>query len=335
MLKKLSYLLIAFILMLALAACGQGGDEGAEQEENEQNKGEEEATLPSQLIIATGGTSGTYYPLGGGIAKIITDNTEVTATAQTTGGSVENMRLLGAGEVELAFVQNDIADYASNGTMMFDGAAVENLKGIATLYNETVQIVLPAGSKISSVSDLKGKKVSVGAPGSGVEANAKQILEMYDLAFEDLKTQHLSFGDSVQKIQDGNLDAAFVTAGAPTSAVTELSATKGVKLLNIDQDKIDALIEKYPFYVKEVIPADTYPEVTETTTVAVKAMLTVTKDLPEDFVYEMTKSLFENTDQLVAINKKAESITMENAVKGMSLDIHPGALKYFEENGLK
>lgn len=325
--KKLLLVTFSLVFMFVLAACSSTNEEGGEATE--------ESKVPSQLIIATGGTSGTYYPLGGGIAQIITDNTDVSATAQTTGGSVENMRLLGSKEVELAFVQNDIADYANNGTMMFDGKKVENLQGLATLYNETIQVVVPANSDISSVSDLKGKAVSVGAPGSGVEANAQQILEIYGLTFEDLKAEHLSFGDSVQKIQDGNLDAAFVTAGAPTSAVTELSATKGVKILNIDEDKADALIEKYPFYVKETIPAGTYPGVEETSTVAVKAMLAVSKDLPEDLVYNITKSIFDNTDGLVAINKKAESITKETAVQGMSLEMHPGATKYYEENGVK
>ncbi|WP_374723937.1 TAXI family TRAP transporter solute-binding subunit [Calidifontibacillus erzurumensis] len=329
--KKFLSSILVLTLLFALAACG--GSNG----ENAQNGGttETEEYLPSQIIIATGGTSGTYYPLGGGIAQIITDNTEVSATAQTTGGSVENVRLLNSQEVDMAFVQNDIADYAVNGTMMFDGAKTENLLGLASLYNETIQIVLPGNSTITSVADLKGKRVSVGAPGSGVEANAKQILELYGLTFDDLKAERLSFGDSVQQMQDGNLDAAFVTAGAPTSAVTELSATNGVKLLNIEDEKADELIKKYPFYVKETIPADTYPGVPETKTVAVKAMLAVSKTLPEDFVYNVTKALFENVDQLIAINKKAESISLETAVDGLTMDIHPGALKFYQENGVK
>ncbi|HHY71882.1 MAG TPA: TAXI family TRAP transporter solute-binding subunit [Bacillus bacterium] len=331
--KKLLSSIFALVLLFTLAACG-GGNNGGNNTQDGGNNGTE-ANLPSQIIIATGGTSGTYYPLGGGIAQIISDKTDVKATAQTTGGSVENMRLLGSQDVDFAFVQNDIADYALNGTVMFEGSRVENLQALAALYNETIQIVLPGNSKITSVADLKGKKVSVGAPGSGVEANAKQILEVYGLTFDDLKAQRLSFGDSVQSMQDGNLDAAFLTAGAPTSAVTELSATNGVKLLTIDADKADELIKKYPFYVKETIPADTYPGVPETNTVAVKAMLAVSKTLPEDFVYNVTKALFENVNKLIAINKKAESIKVEDAVEGITIDVHPGALRYFEENGVK
>lgn len=335
--KKLLFSMFALLLIVTLAACG--GNENAEKTEGETNSSNEategETTLPDQLIIATGGTTGTYYPLGGGIAQIITKNTDVTASAQTTGGSVENMRLLASGDVELAFVQNDIADYASKGLLMFEGTAVENLQGLATLYNETIQIVLPGDSTITSVADLKGKKVSVGAPGSGTEANTSQILEVFGLTFDDLDAEHLNFGDSVSRIQDGEIDAAFVTAGAPTAAVTELSATKGVKLLTIEADKIEELIAMYPFYVSDTIPAETYPGVAETTSVAVKAMLTVSSDLPEDFVYDVTKALFENQDQLLAINPKASSITKENAIEGLSLDIHPGALKYYQEEGLK
>lgn len=328
--KKFLAVLFTAMMVLVLAACGTT-EENGEGEAGEGNEND----APSQLILATGGTSGTYYPLGGGIAQIITDHTEVSATAQSTGASVENMRLLSNSEVDLAFTQTDIADYASNGKLMFEGTAVENLQGIGTLYNETIQIVLPANSDITSVADLAGKRVSVGAPGSGAEANASQILEIYGLTFDDLKAEHLSFGDSTAKIQDGNLDAAFVTAGAPTSAVTELSATKGVKLLSLDADKVEELIAQYPYYVTESIPADTYAGVDEVNTVAVKAMLTVRDDLPEDMVYNITKAMFENRDLLVTINAKAESITLENAVTGLSLDIHPGALKYYQEQGVQ
>jgi uncharacterized protein len=322
--KKGLFTIVAFALLITITACGSNQDAASESGEY----------LPSQLIVATGGTSGVYYPLGGGVAQIISDNTDVSATAQTTGGSVENMRLLGAKEVELAFVQNDIAQYASNGTEMFEGTQVNNLQGLATLYNETVQIVVPENSTITSVADLEGKRVSVGAPGSGVEANTRQVLEVYGLTFDDINASHLSFGDSVSRIQDGNLDAAFLTAGAPTSAVTELSATRGVKLISIDEDKIQELIEKYPFYVQDTITSDTYPCVEETTTVAVKAMLAVSSDLPEDFVYEATKALFDNTDHLAAINTRASSISQEDALEGLSIDLHPGAFKFFKEQGI-
>lgn len=311
--KKLTLLLIiAMVFSVGLVGCGQN----------------------QSLIIATGGTSGTYYPLGGGIAQIIENNTDMKAQAQTTGASVENMRYIASEEVDLAFTQTDIADYAVKGVEMFD-KPVANLRAIATLYPETIQIVLPADSAIATVADLKGKRVSVGAPGSGTELNAKQILEVYGLTFEDLDAQHLSFGDSSQSIQDGQLDAAFVTAGAPTAAVSELSATKGVKILSLEQDKIDQLIAQYPFYTLDVVPTGTYAgQDQEVTTVAVKAMLVARDGLSEEQVYNITKALFENLDKLVSINAKAELIKLDTALQGVSLELHPGAAKYFEEQGI-
>lgn len=324
--KKIITFLAIIGLVLSLGACSSDTD--TEQGDNSND------AVAQQLIIATGGTSGTYYPLGGGIAQIITDNTSASATAQSTGASVENMRLLQKQDVDLAFTQTDIADYATKAVKMFDGNAVDNLTGVASLYYETIQIVVPENSDINSVADLAGKKVSTGAPGSGVEANAEQILEVYGLTFDDLKAEHLSFGDSTSKIQDGNLDAAFLTAGAPTSAVTELSATKGVKLIALDADKIAQLVESYPFYVEQTIPADTYPGVSEVNTVAVKAMLVARAGLSDELVYDITKALFENTNELVLINAKAKAISLESAAEGMSLDIHPGALKYYQEEGI-
>jgi len=327
--KKLTLLLVlTLVLSAGLVGCGS-------QEQTNDQPGDSAGETVSQVIIATGGTAGTYYPLGGGIANIISENTDTEASAQTTGASVENMRLIAKDEVDLAFTQTDIADYALHGTEMFE-APVENLKAIASLYPETIQIVLPGDTDITTVADLKGKRVSVGAPGSGVEANAKQVLEIYGLTFEDLQAEHLSFGDSATKIQDGQLDAAFVTAGAPTSAITELSATKGVKILPLEQDKIDALIAKYPYYALDVIPSGTYSgQDAEVNTVAVKAMLVVRSTLAEEQVYNMTKALFENLDKLVTINKKAEAISLDTALDGVSLELHPGAAKYFEEQGLK
>jgi uncharacterized protein len=291
---------------------------------------------PSNIIIATGGTSGTYYPLGGGIANIIQEKTDTKATAQVTGASVENMRLLSKKEVDLAFSQSDIADYASKGTEMFQEGAIQNLSAIGGLYLETIQIVAPEGTAIQTVADLKGKRVSVGAPGSGTEVNARQILEIYGMTFDDMKTERLSFGDSAKKIQDGLLDAAFITAGAPTAAVNELAATKGVKIVPMEADKVQQLASKYPFYVEQVIPGKTYPKQdADIRTVAVKAIMTVRADLNEQLVYEITKAMYENVGTLESINAKAKEIQAEQAVKGISIPIHPGADKYFKEKGIQ
>jgi TRAP transporter TAXI family solute receptor len=332
--KKRSLLLSLTLLltMSLMTACGGGAGNGGG---NSAGGGQAGGNDPSQLIIATGGTGGTYYPLGGGMAEQIQKNAGITATAQATGASAENIRLLRDKKADIAFTQNDIAQYASEGSNMFqqDGK-IDSFQAIGALYNETVQIVVAADSNINSVADLKGKRVSVGAPGSGTEMNAQQILEAYGLKFDDLQLQRLSFADSAKAIQDGQLDAAFQTAGTPTAAITELAATKGVKIIPIDEDKIDAMIAKYPFYVKTTVPGNTYQTVpNDITTVSVKSMLVVRSDLSEDLVYKVTKAIFENTDKLG--HAKAKEIKLENALAGVSLPVHPGAKKYFDEKGVK
>ncbi|GAA4727121.1 TAXI family TRAP transporter solute-binding subunit [Brevibacillus fulvus] len=342
--KRNVFLSITLLLTMALAtACGSGGGNTASTPASDtaSNSGAESsggsgaaANDPQQLVIATGGTGGTYYPLGGGMAEQISKNAGVTATAQATGASAENLRLLRDQQADIAFTQSDIAEYGNKGINMFQQDGALDFKAMGTLYNETIQIVVSANSNINTVTDLKGKRVSVGAPGSGTEINAQQILEAYGLTFDDVQVQRLSFADSAKAIQDGQLDAAFQTAGAPTAAITELAATTGVKVIPIDKDKIDAIIAKYPYYVEETIPGNTYTTVKDDiTTVAVKAMLVVRSDLSDDLVYKITKAIYENTDKLG--HAKAKDIKIENALSGVSLPVHPGAEKFFTEKGVK
>ncbi|WP_349729449.1 TAXI family TRAP transporter solute-binding subunit [Peribacillus frigoritolerans] len=285
------------------------------------------------LSLLTGGTGGTYYPLGGQIGKIISDKTKAKITPQTSGASAENMETLRAGEAEIAFSQTDIAAYALEGKEMFDGKPIDNIQAISSLYPETVQIVTTAKSGIKSVEDLKGKKVSVGAPGSGAYINAMQILEIHGLTEKDIKGQNLSFDESTEGIQAGSIDAAFITAGTPTGAVDALSVQNDIIILPIAEDKIQALVKKYPYYAEDTIPSGTYKIKSEVKTVAVKAMLVVTKDLDEDLVYEMTKAVYDNTDKIT--HAKGKFITAETALEGLGdMEVHPGAAKYFKEKGV-
>jgi uncharacterized protein len=318
---------MVFLLTLSmiLAACGNK-EEGGEKPANEEEK-------PQFISILTGGTGGTYYPLGGSFAEIIKDATGIDTNAETSGASAENMTTLKNGDAEIAFSQTDIASYAVDGKLMFENNKVENVQAIATLYPETIQIVTTKDSGITSVEDLKGKKVSVGAPGSGTVANAEQILEVHGITFDDIQKQDLSFDESTQGIQDGTIDAAFVTAGTPTGAVESLGATENVVIVPIEQDKIDSLIEKYPFYVKEEIPSGTYGMESAVTTVAVQAMLVASSDLSEKVVYDITKAIFENLDKVT--HAKGKLIKVENALNGVGIDVHPGAQKYFDEKGVK
>jgi uncharacterized protein len=323
--KRSLFLSTALLLILSavLAACGGGAGGGS-------SDGDEKVDF---IGIATGGTGGTYYPLGGTFAKIIEDETGIKASASTSGASAENMASIKDGKTEIAFTQTDIASYASEGTQMFSDNKVENARGIATLYPETIQIVTTKDSGIKTVEDLKGKVVSVGEAGSGTLLNAEQILEIHGLSLEDLEARNLSFDDSTTGIQDGTIDAAFITSGTPTGAVEGLAATEDIAIVPVEQSKADELIEKYPYYAADEIPAGTYSKVDEVIpTVAVRAMLVTSADISEDVIYDVTKAIFENTDKIT--HAKGELIKAENGLKGMGIELHPGAKKYFDEKGI-
>ena len=285
------------------------------------------------INIATGGTAGTYYPIGGAMAEILNKAIPgMNASAQSTGATVANINMLKDGSVDLAIVQNDITYYAVNGTEMFKDKKVETLRGIAALYPETCQIVTLESTGIKSIADLKGKRVAVGAAGSGAEANARQILEAYGITYDDIDEQFLSFGEAASALKDGNVDAAFVTAGFPTAAVQDITSQNKVRLLPIEADKADALIAKYPFYTKTVIPAGTYAGFDEEVPgISVMAMLVATDKVDEKLGYDITKALFDNLEKLQAAHSAAKHITKENAKNGMSIELNAGAERYYKE----
>lgn len=293
------------------------------------------ASAKKDYILATGGTSGTYYPFGGAIANIW--NTKIdgmNVTAQATGASAENLRLINKGEAEFATVQNDVMDYAFHGTDMFKGEKLENVMTVGTMYPEVVQIAVSEKSGIKSVADFKGKRISVGDAGSGVEFNAKQIMEGYGLTFDDIKKSNLSFKESAEGIQNGTLDGCFITAGVPNSALQELAFTAGLVLIPVDGETADKICAKYGFYTKTTIPGGTYKGTDkDTSALAIKATLAVNAKLDEETVYQMTKALFENLDELATAHAKGKEVTAAKAVTGVSVPFHPGAKKYFKEIG--
>lgn len=315
---------LSMILLLAvsmiLAACG-GDDSGS-------GDGEGGSEQPEFINIATGGTGGTYYPLGGTFAQLIEDETGITTTANTSNASAENMAMIDNEEVEIAFVQTDIASYAVEGTQMFE-APIETIQGLATLYPETIQIVTSADSGIESVEDLAGMTVSVGESGSGTRLNAEQILEVHGMSFDDMDVQNLSFDDSTTGIQDGSIDAAFITGGTPTGAVEGLAAQVDVVIVPIAADMAQTLMDEYPFYSEDEIAAGTYGLEEAVPTVAVQAMLAVSSELSEDVVYDITAAIFENTDSIT--HPKGEFITVDTALDGIGIDVHPGAQRYYDE----
>ncbi|WP_255437601.1 TAXI family TRAP transporter solute-binding subunit [Thalassobacillus sp. CUG 92003] len=331
--KNLLSITMLFVLSLILVACGGGtadsGDEGNGEDGGDEGSGD------SQFIqILTGGSEGTYYPLGGTFAQLINENVDgVEANAASTGASVENMNSMSNGEGELAFTQTDIASYAAEGSVMFEGSQIDNVQAIGTLYPETIQIVTSADSGIETVEDLEGKVVSVGAPGSGTFANATNILDIHGLSVEDdVNARNLAFGDSTSGIQDGTIDAAFITSGTPTGAVESLAATSDVNIVKFSGEKIQELIDEYGYYAEDEIAKGTYGLEESVKTVAVQAMLVAHADLSEDTVYNMTQAIFENTDKIQ--HQKGEQISAESALDGVGIELHPGAKKYFDEKGI-
>lgn len=329
--KAFSILLVLVLVASLMVGCGQDADKPAD---GGSGTGGGETVY---VNIATGGTGGVYYPLGGALAKVYNDKLDnISANSQATGASVENIGLILDDEAQIAFIQNDITYYAAEGIEMFeDKGKAEDLRGMAIWYPEVIQIVATKGSGIETVEDLKGKKVAVGAPGSGTEANARQILEAHGITYDDIQADYLSFDEASTNLQDGNVDAAFVTAGLPTASIVELTTSTDVVIVPIESGVIADLSAEYPFYTEVVIEAGTYKDQAEdVTTTAVMAMLVVHKDMDEDLAYELTKAMFENKDIIDETHDRGKDLQLETALEGMPIEVHPGSQKYYDEQGL-
>jgi hypothetical protein len=286
------------------------------------------------VTIATGGTAGTYFPLGGALAEIWNKNIpKMNANSTTSGASVANVAMLKDGKVDIIFVQNDISYYAYTGTELFEGKQYKDIRGMAALYDETVQIVALADSGIKTIADLKGKRVGVGAAGSGTELNARQILEAAGLSYKDIKVQYLSFAECASNLKDGNIDAAFNTAGFPTAAIQDLGASKKIAIVAIDGATAKKLMDKWSFYTPTKMPSGTYiGMVGDVMTVSVKSMLAVSAKVADQLVYDMLKFMYANGERLTASHKKGADIVIATATDGMSIPLHAGAEKFFKEN---
>ncbi len=287
------------------------------------------------MVLATGGTAGTYYPFGGALAKIWNSKVPgMNITAQATGASVENVRLVNRNEAELAIVQSDTVDFAFNAKEAFK-EKLTKMAALAVLYPEVIQVVVRGDSKIDSFDDLKGMKIGVGAPGSGTEANFRQLCDSYGLTKEDVKAQYLSFAESAEQFKDKHIDAFIVTAGIPNAAIMDIGAQHSVKIINIADDKAALIVKKYPFLSSFTIPANTYKNQTSPVkTVAVNAVLIASTDLKTDVVYNLVKAMFENQSELAMSHAKGKELSLKTASSGVSIPFHPGAVKYYKEKGL-
>ena len=312
--KRILALALCLLMVLSCAACGGSG---------------------TKMSMGTGGTAGTYYAYGGVLGNQIKNTANITVNVVSTDGSKANILGIHSGDYQLATVQSDVMAYAVAGTRSFEKEGkLDSFRVIGGLYAEAVQLVTTDPS-IKSVADLKGKKVSIGASGSGVYFNAVDILAAAGLSEDDIQAQYQSFGDSADALKDNKIDAAFIVAGAPTPAITELCLATNASLVPIDGDIASKLMSNSPYYTTYVIPAGTYKgQDADVTTVTVKATLIVSTSASEEDVYNITKSIFDNIDAITANHAKGSELSLENATSGMTAPFHKGAAKYFAEKGI-
>jgi TRAP transporter TAXI family solute receptor len=290
--------------------------------------------------VATGGTGGTYYPLGGMLAQLISnkatvDGKKITATAEAAGASVGNAKLLGNKDIESAFVAADILNAAYNGKGQFANAPLKNLRALGALYPETVQLITRADSGINSIKDLKGKSISSGAPGSGQYQLVTDLLKTYGMARTEVTEDSSSFTQAVDKIKDGNLDATLITGGVPVAAVTDFAQSHAMKIIPLTGPEVDKLLKEQPFYTQVQLPANSYKGQTSAVpTLAVMAIWATHEDVDENVAYEVTKALYENTVTMGKVHVQGKNISLDTATAVAGVPLHPGALRYFKEKGI-
>ncbi len=313
------------------------------------------AAKKSFFAIATGGTGGTYYPLGGVLAQALSNKIpDLIVTAQSGNASVANCNLIKSHQIESGFVQNNVAYYAYNGINQFDGKPVKNLRAIASLYPETIQIVAREGSGIKSMKDLKGKRLVPGDRGSGTEVDTLAVLAGVGLTYDDFaNVDWLGFSGAAQRLKDRQTDVTFVTAGWPTAAITELATTSDITLVPLDDETIAKIIKEHPFYAKVVIPAGTYKGVeTDVPAITTMAQWVVDAAVPEEVVYALTKALWDKgsfvlrksgeaaaeapsgAEIMAKAHVKGKDVTLETALDGVAIPLHAGAAKFYREKGL-
>jgi TRAP transporter TAXI family solute receptor len=337
--KKIALLLSLTVLATSvLTACG--GNEPAEKPAAEKPAAGQATEINKSdyfITVATGPTSGLYYPIGGAFSSVFQNKLGYKSSAQSTGASVENINLILQGDAEMAITMSDSVAQAYGGFGAFEGKEPsEDLRCILGLYPNFVQLVTTKDTGITKFEDLKGKRVGIGAPNSGVELNARMMYEAHGMTYEDSKVDYLNYGEAIDQMKNGLVDAVFVTSGIPNATVMELGTTADIVVVPIDGEGLKTLTEKYPFFVPDVIPADTYGTEADVNTVTVRNIMLVSKDLPDEVVYDLTKGIFENIGDIKSSHATADKhISLENSHIGVDIPFHPGAVKYYEEQGIK
>lgn len=311
--KTLKQLMVCIVFVLILGGC---------------------QTEEQEVRLSSGSVGGTYYPIGGAIAQMLSDHLEGYSFTSYIGNEpLANTSLIREHMTDTALVQNNVAYWAYMGEGTFSNEPVKNLRGIASLYSEVIHIVVNKDSDISSIYDLNNKKINIGQFESGTYIDAISILEAADI--KSYEEYNYSFTEAFEAMGKGELDCVFITAGFPTSTVTSLSSQLDTKLLSIPQDVCDKVLEVHDLYAKVIIPTGTYPGTDgEINSLAARALWVCDAELSEQLVYDMTKALWENSIEIAIAHEKGKDILLVNALKGMSIPVHKGALHYYEELNL-
>ena len=338
--KKMIALLLAALMVFALCACGSSAPAATPAPAEAAAPAEEAAPAASSaaanLTMGTGGEAGTYYAFGGVLGSYLGQNTDVSVNVVSSGGSAANITgIVVDGIYDLATVQSDVMTYAYNGTNSFaDGGAMSDFRVLGGLYAETVQI-FTCNPDIKSVADLAGRSICVGDVGSGTYFNTVDVLAAYGLTLDDVNAVYQSFADSAESIKDGKIDAAVLTAGAPTTAIVDLTTAKDVYLVSFDDEHMEKLLADCPWYASYTIPAGTYKGVdTDTVTVTVKATLVCRADLDDDVAYTIVSTIYNNADAIAALHAKGAELSLDFATDGIAVPFAAGAAKFYAENGI-
>lgn len=293
------------------------------------------AVAQMQLSIATGGTGGVYYPMGGGLAEIINNNIDgYSAAAEVTGASVANMGLIATGDADLALALADTVAQAYTGTGRFEGQQLPMIRGLASMYANMVQIVTLEGSGIRTLGDLVGRRVSIGAPGSGTEVNAQQILEANGITYDMIDEQRLNFNETADALGNGDIDAGFWSVGAPTSSILNLATTQSIVMVELNADEMAAALDANPIFAMTTLAGGLYNGVDQPVAVlGVPNVLTVSSEMDEELAYQITRAMFENIADLQAVHPAANQTTVEFTLAATPVPLHPGAIRYYEEIG--
>lgn len=339
--KKLFALLLAFCMLLTLAACGAGDTalDSAGGQEGGNSSGEvslltAEERAKEFITVATGPTSGVYYPIGGAFATAL-GAWGYKTSAEATNATGANIQLILDGDAEIAIAMQDAVMQAYTATGAYEGsAAADSLRALMRLWPNYVQLVTTSNTGIRSVEDLRGKRVGVGAANSGVEINARMILAAYGMSYDDIQPDYLAYGEAIDNMKNGQCDAVFVTSGLPNSSVMELSVSYDMVVVPIDGEGRDKLVEEYPYYAKATIPANTYNNKEDVESVFVYNIMLVRKELSDDMVYDMLTGIFENIETIQASHNAAnKNIYLDVGVGDLQLPLHSGAEAFWREQG--